>query len=289
MGRKEEVLKYCTRRNEKITAKEIVDALYPGKPQPYINSAITELVYERKLIREDTRPYTVHVPKPGETIGPVSNYSRGPIHSGTIKKVTQKATRRATKSIATPCVKEVEKYLLNWENLENYRLQESALDKLFFSTYPKNVEIEDVLVKVATLNDFYSTQIFSVYPVAKHIINLNIDERLSAGDLDLVNDIAAVKMENGSEKNFYSFATKYCSHHQPKKYAIYDSYVEKVLKHFRNVDCFSSFQDGELKDYVVFNRVLHDFQRYYHLEPYNLKQLDRYLWLLGKQEFPRNY
>ena len=279
MGRKEEVFAYCLKRNEKITAKEIIKALYPGKEQPYINSVINELVYEKKLVRIDTRPYTVHVPKDGEIIGPVTDYSRKSVHTKKNKDI----------KINEPCAEKVESYLKKWELLENYRLQEAALDKLFFYTYPKNQQIEDILVKVATLNDFYSTQIFSVYPVAKHILDLNIDDRLQEGDLTIVNDISTVMMENGTKKNFYSFATKYCSHHQPDKYAIYDSYVEKVLLYFRNVDHFSVFRDTELKSYEEFNRVLRDFQRYYHLETYTLKQLDRYLWLLGKEKFPRKY
>ncbi|UTW70364.1 hypothetical protein KHA80_07545 [Anaerobacillus sp. HL2] len=41
------------------------------------------------------------------------------------------------------------------------------------------------------------------------------------------------------KKNFYSFATKYCSHHNPLDYPIYDSYVDEVLRHFRNRDGFS--------------------------------------------------
>ncbi len=44
-----------------------------GKPQPYINSTINDLVREKKLIRIDTRPYTVHVPKPGEAIPEVKD------------------------------------------------------------------------------------------------------------------------------------------------------------------------------------------------------------------------
>lgn len=278
MGKKEEIYGYCLNRNKKVTAKEIVDALYPGKQQPYINSVINELVYEKKLVRMDTRPYTVHVPKEGEVIGPVSHYSKG-----------EKNGSANSKDINSPCVEEVEKYLKCWEKLENYRLQEAALDKLFFDTYPENKCIEDILVKVATLNDFYSTQIFSVYPVAKRIMNLQVDERLKIGDLTLVNDIASVTMEDGSAKNFYSFATKYCSHHQPQIFAIYDNYIEKVLKHFRNTDEFCAFLDFELKDYEVFNHVLRKFQSYYCLNHYTLKQLDRYLWLLGKEKFPRKY
>lgn len=279
MNKKDVILDYCKKENRKLTAKEILNALFPGKPQPYINSDINSLVYEKKLVREDTRPYTVHVPAVGEIIGEVPDYSRG----------SQIRRNKTKMNITTPCVGEVEKYLKAWEALENYSLQERALNKLFLETYPSNTEVEDVLVKVATLNDFYSTQIFSVYLVAKHIVNLSIDERLKAGDLSLVNDIATVKMESGDEKNFYSFATKYCSHHQPLNYAIYDSYVEKVLKYYRNIDGFSKFNDNELKQYSVFCKVLLDFQSFYHLEAYNLKELDRYLWQLGKDKFPKKY
>ena len=111
--------------------------------------------------------------------------------------------------IPTPCKNEVEKYLKKWDSLENYVLQEKSLDKLFFITYPNNNEIEDILIKVSSLNDFYSTNIFSVFPVAKHILNLDIDNRLKSNDETLVNDIANLSI-NGKKKCFYSFATKYC-------------------------------------------------------------------------------
>ena len=34
--------------------------------------------------------------------------------------------------ISKPSASEVEKYLKSWKNLKNYKLQEDALDKLFF-------------------------------------------------------------------------------------------------------------------------------------------------------------
>ena len=46
---------------------------------------------------------------------------------------------------------------------------------------------------------------FSIFSVAKHILELDIDERLRTGDLSLVNDIAEVKE---LDRTFYSFATK---------------------------------------------------------------------------------
>lgn len=288
MSIKESIYNFCEIQNKPLTAREIVNALYPGKLQPYVNSYITQLVYEKKLVRDDSvKPYTVCIPKDNEEII-VHNYSRRNNVSHTNER---KAIFRSTirEDICKPSEDEVEKYLSSWEKLENYRMQENALDKLFFSTYPYNSKIEDILVKVATLNDFYSTNIFSGYLMAKHILELNIDDRLDVGDDTLVNEIAEIVMRDGKTKNFYSFATKYCSHHKPFDYAIYDSYVDRVLRYFRNVDSFSDFLDTDLKDYVKFRKILKDFQEFYHLEKYNLKLLDRYLWQLGKDKFPKKY
>ena len=189
-------------------------------------------------------------------------------------------------NIPKPSVKEVEKYLEQWKHLDNYVNQENSLDKLFFELILNNKQIEDILIKCSTLNDFYSTNIFSIFPVAKHILELNIDERLNKGDLTLVNDIADVKE---LDRRFYSFASKYCSHHNPEQFPIYDNYVDKVLRYFRNVDKFANFKNDDLKDYVKFKYILEEFKVYYSLEQYSLKELDRYLWLLGKEYFKKEY
>lgn len=190
--------------------------------------------------------------------------------------------------IARPSRTEVEKYLNRWNSLENYVLQENALDKLFFKVYPKNKDINNILVKASVLNDFYSTNIFKIFSVAKHILKLNIDKRLKKGDTTLVNDIAKVNI-NGVEKNFYSFATKYCSHHYPKLFPIYDSYVEKVLLYFLKKDKFEKFSKKDLKDYTKFKNILISFKKFYNIDEYNLKDIDKYLWQLGKECFPKKY
>ena len=143
----------------------------------------------------------------------------------------------ARKSIIVehPSIEQVNFYLRAWDEQENYVLQEHALDKLFFQTYPLNTDINDILVKASSLNDFYSTNIFSIFTV------------------------------------------------------IYDSFVDKVLKYFRRVDGFCAFSDDELKNYPRFIEILNSFQRFYKLEDVNKKDLDRYLWQLGKRCFPRNY
>lgn len=186
-----------------------------------------------------------------------------------------------------PCFSEVNKYLNKWKNLEGYTSQEEALNKLFLELLPGNSEIADILLKASCLNDFYSTRIFAIYPVAKRILSIkDLDKRLKAGDIKLVRELGNVKI--GDDKRYFnSFATKYCSHHNPIAFPIYDSYVERVLLYFNKVDKFSSFKKKDLKNYRKFKGILLDFQRYYKLERFNLKKIDRYLWLLGKEFFPK--
>lgn len=190
--------------------------------------------------------------------------------------------------IPNPSEIEVKKYLKRWDSLENYVLQESALDKLFFNVYPNNTDINEILIKASALNDFYSTNIFSIFPVAKHILELDIDNRLKAKDTTLVDDIARVKI-NDVEKYFYSFATKYCSHHYPKEFPIYDSFVEKCLMYFYRKDKFDKFSKKDLRNYTKFKNILNTFRKYYNIEMFDLKDIDRYLWQLGKDFFPKKY
>lgn len=191
--------------------------------------------------------------------------------------------------IPRPSKQQVQRYQDKWDSLESYYLQESSLKKLFTKTYPKNRSMDDILVKVCTLNDFYSTNIFSPFKVAKHILELDIDKRLKKGDLTLVNDIANIQVNDQKRIVFYSFATKYCSHHRPLIYPIYDSFVEKVLMYFKRKDRFYDFSRSDLKTYAKYRDILNQFRIYYGLKDFNLKEIDKYLWQLGKEYFPKKY
>lgn len=204
--------------------------------------------------------------------------------------------------IPTPSQTELEYYLNAFKTdskMERYREQESALKKLF-KVYPQNNNLSEVLIKVFALNTFYSTRIFNVFAVAKHIIGVeNIDDRLKSGDENLVGEIAksGLKNKKGKEIIFYSFATKFCSFHNSEKYAIYDSVVAKVLTHFKEgieeelkhqkqgigKELKQTFNQNDLRDYAEFIKILRVFQRHYKLSAI-LKDLDLYLWQLGKDE-----
>jgi len=219
-------------------------------------------------------------------------YSDGEIpeipRSRTYQRGKSRKVKTALAGIPTPSIQEVIHYQATWEALDSYREQERTLNRLFFDLAPGNQDITDILLKVTTLNQFYSTNIFSVYPVAEHIKDLNIDMRLKAGDESLVDDIRMIEF-NGKKKNLYSFASKYCSHHNPEAYPIYDNYVDEVLRYFRDLDRFASFRTEELKNYRRFKDILIAFRTYYGLEQFSLKEIDKYLWQFGKEYFPKKY
>lgn len=166
--------------------------------------------------------------------------------------------------------------------------RKKSLSLLFGKLCPSNSTLEQILLKVSSLNDFYSTNIYDTYTVARHIRDMNIETRLGSGDLSLVKDMAMVKIGDKT-RNLYSFASKYCSHHYPDRYPIYDSYVDKMLWHYSGADKFASFRRRELKHYEKFVEIITKFQRHYKLDQFSLRQIDIFLWRAGKESFPNSY
>lgn len=177
----------------------------------------------------------------------------------------------------------VMEYVQRFER-EDYGITEKALTELF-QTFPRNTQLEEVLVKVAALNDLYNTNIYAVYDVAKHIWRLDIDSKLEQHSLDVVEKIAVVMVKEKQRRN-YSFATKYCSFHVPEVYPIYDGYVDRMLWAYRKRDGFAEFKRSELWDsYLRYVKVIEQFRSYYGLGRFSLREIDRFLWLYAVQ-FP---
>ncbi len=91
----------------------------------------------------------------------------------------------------------------------------------------------------------------------------------------------------GIKARIYSFATKYCSHHKPYFYPIYDSYVHRFLVGLKQQYHFDTFNDSDLKNYERFKKVILNFQNFFNLGDYTVKQIDKYLWQAGKEYFKR--
>lgn len=129
--------------------------------------------------------------------------------------------------------------------------------------------------------------------MAIHINELNIDNSLIAGDSLLPNSIAighGIKTRNSyKEISFYSFATKYCSYHNPEGFPEYDSRIEHALLHFNQQTKALGVTKKHLKHYARFKECLREFQIYYRLDEFTLTQIAQYLKQSGKYKEHKNY
>jgi|SRR3989344_2043989 len=193
-----------------------------------------------------------------------------------------------------PTKSEVEKYLDIWNDVENLHKTEEALRNLFKGCHANNKDGSDVLVKVYALNNAFNVFMLSQVRMAKHITNENIDDGLRLGDLAIIDKIRSghgIRNRHGTEINFYSFATKYCSFHKPDKYPLFDSNVRRALIYFKqNCENFT-FNNADLRVYEKFVGIIQKFQETFDLQDFPFRDIDKYLYLVGRElngDLPRN-
>ena len=181
--------------------------------------------------------------------------------------------RRPTVGLVTAACDEFDK--------EN-EIIERALQVLF-SQFPGNSDLSHVLLKVVALNRLYSTQILAITDVAQHIHRnaQSIDSALAAGSPQIVDKIARVTIRtSGKERRNLSFATKYCSWHNPEAYPIWDSRVDKYLWALQKQDHFALVfkANADLWEYPTFREVVIAFRYFYGLGSFTFKDTDKFLW-----------
>ena len=159
---------------------------------------------------------------------------------------------------------------------------EGVLGELF-QAFPRNGCLDEIYLKVVVINRIFSTQIWKDSIPAKHIHchREKIDDKLKKGDYEVIDVIAKMNF-NGNIKRNYSFATKYCHCHQPDKFRIYDSFVDKALWKLNKKHPFANFKRRDLKDYKKFMCIYDQFVRHFKLESLTNKQLDKYLHSTGR-------
>lgn len=187
---------------------------------------------------------------------------------------------RCYDSIQMPTITDVEQKIAQF-NSENGPV-EWLLTELF-SKYPRNSDSDEVLLKTKVLNSLYNTNILAVGTVARHIVELpDLDALLATGSPEAVNLIAKVSIR-GKGFWFLSFATKYCSWQNPSAYPIFDKNVYACLRFYREQDAFAKFALKDLWEYPVLFEAVTAFRRFYGLEQFNFKDLDKFLYQHGEE------
>ncbi len=165
------------------------------------------------------------------------------------------------------------------------RLYTEALGQLR-AQFPVNTDIRHVLLKVLVLNKLYGARVNDndVEPLAHHIVGLanehSLDQLLDQGSLDAVIPIARCP---SLKKKYLSFASKFCSWHNPTAYPIYDGNVRECLWSYKEQDGFAEFPKEDLWYYLTFVDKIINFRTYYKLESLTFIQLDEFMWRLGGQ------
>jgi hypothetical protein len=180
------------------------------------------------------------------------------------------------KTLQTPTPSLVQKYVTDFENDSECVATDAALT-LLVNTFRQNRAIEEVLLKVAAINQLYNAGVrtTAIYSVAKLICKLDIDPKIVEGSLDVVNEIAYSII---GENDRYAFATKYCHWHRPDAYPIYDSKAEAVLLTYQRADGFAQFKKYDLRKYPLYKEVVEKFRNHYGLTGVSFRQLDKFLW-----------
>jgi hypothetical protein len=107
-----------------------------------------------------------------------------------------------------------------------YGLIEDALKQLR-AQFRYNTDASQVLLKIVVLNQLYNTRINSVdmEPLATYIAGLGIDPLLDQGSFVAVDRITICP----PLRRYLSFASKFCSWHNPTAYSIYDGNARACL------------------------------------------------------------
>ncbi|MCR4616560.1 MAG: hypothetical protein K5669_00055 [Lachnospiraceae bacterium] len=161
---------------------------------------------------------------------------------------------------------------------------EEELKRLFCDS---NVQNDEVLNnRVRRLNALYHTHLWG--KITEEIVTFlkaggaKFEKEIKSGDI-----CAVKKLAKRERRNCFVFATKYCSFVAPDKYPIYDSLVVKALLYFHTqkplVEGRLSFERiRKTYDYATFKEIVDEFKKQYYLEKCSYKEIDQFLWLVGK-------
>ena len=165
-----------------------------------------------------------------------------------------------------------------------FHIDEEELKELFED---HNKLMEDTIsLRVRRLNALYHTHLWKkhITEIVRflHKTGIDFEKRILSGDLAVIKELADRK-----DRNCFVFATKYCSFVNPDEYPIFDSLVGKVLKHFHErkplvegaLDCEKIRLNYE---YEKYKELINEFRTQYGLEDCPYKEIDKFLWLVGK-------
>ncbi|SGY81518.1 Putative uncharacterized protein [Moritella viscosa] len=166
----------------------------------------------------------------------------------------------------------------------------TSLSKLFSSLNDEE-HLHEVMIKVAALNQIYSTSIQYIIPVVEKIIEIidnkhdgyGVDEYVSL--VDQIATVSWVSPTTGKEHTRcnLSFSSKYIHFLSGLKTPIYDSYIWILMIGYLNQNTNNTkLSFSAPTSYLSFYNILMKFKVEFKLEEYSNYDLDKFLWQYGK-------
>jgi hypothetical protein len=148
----------------------------------------------------------------------------------------------------------------------------------FFEKNPLNNKREDVRNKISAINHTDINRLVAAEDMTDHILKLNIDKKLAANDLSVVEDIANFSMK-GQQYKLLNFASIYCNYHNPAVYPIYsDQHLDFAKRYIQNNNL--KIDPNKLDQYLVMKEVLDDIiKRHFGKEEVNYFEARKFGWL----------
>ncbi|MDX2464650.1 MAG: hypothetical protein QNK31_09105, partial [Porticoccus sp.] len=178
--------------------------------------------------------------------------------------------------------------LLHQHDSDGGNLINESLSKLFSSLNDEENQHE-VSIKVAALNQIYSTAIQYIAPVvlkiSEEIDNTHTDlsEEQYANLVDKISNVSWISQRTGKhhKRNNLSFCSKYIHFLSKYKLPIYDSYIWIVMVGYLNQKHQKKLGFSVPKNYKDFYSVFTNFRNDFELRKYSNYEIDKYLWQYG--------
>lgn len=269
MTQKEKIINLL-KANGTMTQGALAEAMYGDKSySPNIYISLSGLVANGVVLRTGSQP-SYYSLLGAEVIIPE-------------KKITSKKSYRdvSRDTINNEAMEEVEALV---QGTDNYGPENELITRCL-QKFPNNTDPDVVAMKVGLIDITNSTHLsqhkskISMVELANIITAIpDIDERIAAGDPEVVNEIA----RSNGKINLFSFASKYCCYHNRNlygrdDYSILDTVLKEYLpRYFNDITRgqIQKWQDGF--DYKSYNDyITHKLDEYSITVKYRKRKFDR--------------
>lgn len=272
MTQKEKIINLL-KANGTMTQGALAEAMYGDKSySPNIYVSLSGLVANGVVLRTGSQP-SYYSLLGAEVIIPE-------------KKITSKKSYRdvSRDTINNEEMEEVEALV---QGTDNYGPENELITRCL-QKFPNNTDPDVVAMKVGLIDITNSTHLsqhkskISMVELANIITAIpDIDERIAAGDPEVVNEIA----RSNGKINLFSFASKYCCYHNRNlygrdDYSILDTVLKEYLpRYFNDITRgqIQKWQDGF--DYKSYNDyITHKLDEYNITVKYRKRKFDHFVW-----------